>query len=118
MKIEFSFNVQCIILYVHFLLVDKIIISKDSLKKLCNDIVPLSYKSISEINYTKLNLISFRLIGCYGNHTLIGKLLLNKGIINQQVYVRFVHDEINYSINHHKVLISCSPPFPLDMIFL
>ena len=70
-----------------FHLVDKIIISKDSLKKLCNDMVPLSFKSISEINYTKLNSISFRLIGCYGNHTLIAKLLLNKEIINEQMYV-------------------------------
>ncbi|GBC07437.1 hypothetical protein RclHR1_07470002 [Rhizophagus clarus] len=67
-------------------LVDKIIISKESLKKLCNDMVPLSFKSISDINFTKLNSISFRLIGCYGNHTLIAKLLLNKNIINQQIY--------------------------------
>ncbi|CAI2161360.1 13694_t:CDS:10 [Funneliformis geosporum] len=67
-------------------LVDKIIISKDSLKKLCNDMVPSSFKSISEINYTKLNSISFRLIGCYGNHTLIAKLLLDQGIINQQMH--------------------------------
>jgi len=48
--------------------------------------VPLSFKSISEINYTKLNSISFRLVGCYGNHTLIAKLLLNKRIINKQMY--------------------------------
>jgi len=67
-------------------LVDKIIISKDSLKKLCNDMVPSSFKSISEINYTKLNSISIRLIGCYGNHTLIAKLLLNQGVINQQIH--------------------------------
>ncbi|GBC20091.1 uncharacterized protein OCT59_006577 [Rhizophagus irregularis] len=67
-------------------LADKIIISKDSLKKLCNDIVPLSFKSISEIDYMKLNSTSFRLIGCYGNHILIAKLLLNGAIINQQLY--------------------------------
>ncbi|PKC68807.1 hypothetical protein RhiirA1_456805 [Rhizophagus irregularis] len=67
-------------------LVDKIIISKDSLKKLCNDMVPYSFKSISDINFTKLNSISFRLVGCYGNHTLIAKLLLNKNIINQQIH--------------------------------
>jgi hypothetical protein len=68
-----------------FFLADKIIISKDSLKKLCNDIAPLSFKSISEIDYTKLNSTSFRLIGCYGNHILIAKLLLNGAIINQQL---------------------------------
>ncbi|CAG8435124.1 11383_t:CDS:10 [Funneliformis mosseae] len=66
-------------------LVDKIIISKDSLKKLCNDMVPLSFKSISEINYTKLNSISFRLVGCYGIHNLIVKLLFEKNIIDQRI---------------------------------
>ncbi|PKY52349.1 hypothetical protein RhiirA4_469932 [Rhizophagus irregularis] len=65
---------------------DHIILSKDSLKKLCNDWSPLSFKSISEINYTKLNSISFRLIGCYGNHALIAKFLLNNKIINQKIH--------------------------------
>jgi hypothetical protein len=53
--------------------------------KLCNDMVPSSFKSISEINYTSLNSISFRLIGCYGNRNLIAKLLLNRNIIDQQL---------------------------------
>ncbi|PKY47220.1 hypothetical protein RhiirA4_543827 [Rhizophagus irregularis] len=75
-------------------LANKIIISKDSLKKLCNDIAPLSFKSISEIDYTKLNSTSFRLIGCYGNHILIAKLLLNGDIINQQLY-----DLLNASVS-------------------
>ncbi|CAB4410523.1 unnamed protein product [Rhizophagus irregularis] len=66
--------------------VNKIIISKEYLRKLCNDMVPSSYKSISEINYTELNSISFRLIGCYGNRNLIAKLLLNRNIIDQQLY--------------------------------
>ncbi|CAB4410518.1 unnamed protein product [Rhizophagus irregularis] len=66
--------------------VDRITISKDSLKKLCNNIIPSSFKSISEIDYEKLNSISFRLIGCYGNHFLIAKFLLNKKIIDQKIY--------------------------------
>ncbi|RGB31341.1 hypothetical protein C1646_709203 [Rhizophagus diaphanus] len=67
-------------------IVDKIIISKEQLKKLCNDMVPSSFKSISEINYTKLNSTSIRLIGCYGNRNLIAKFLLNRDIIKQQIY--------------------------------
>ncbi|POG65607.1 hypothetical protein GLOIN_2v1665293 [Rhizophagus irregularis DAOM 181602=DAOM 197198] len=67
-------------------LVDKIIISKGSLKILCNEMIPLSFKSISDINFTKLNTISLRLIGCYGNHILIAKLLLSKKIINKEIY--------------------------------
>ncbi|CAG8555006.1 15242_t:CDS:10, partial [Cetraspora pellucida] len=43
--------------------VDKIIISKDSLKQLCNDMVPYSFISISEIEYNRLNTLSFRLVG-------------------------------------------------------
>uniref|UniRef100_U9TV20 Uncharacterized protein n=1 Tax=Rhizophagus irregularis (strain DAOM 181602 / DAOM 197198 / MUCL 43194) TaxID=747089 RepID=U9TV20_RHIID len=58
----------------------------EQLRKLCNDMVPSSFKSISEINYTKLNSVSFRLIGCYGNRNLIAKLLLNRNLINQQIY--------------------------------
>ncbi|CAB4389103.1 unnamed protein product [Rhizophagus irregularis] len=67
-------------------IVDKIIISKEYLRKLCNDMVPSSFKSISEINYTELNSISFRLIGCYGNRNLIAKFLLNRNIIDQKLY--------------------------------
>src|SRR2546430_1733612 len=75
------------ILFQTFFLVDKTIISRDYLKKLCNDMVPSSFRSISEINYTKLNSKSLRLIGCYGNHALIAKFLLDKKAINRQMYV-------------------------------
>ncbi|CAG8468585.1 16130_t:CDS:2 [Funneliformis caledonium] len=56
-------------------------------------------KSISEINYTKLNSISVRLIGCYGNRHLIAKLLLNLEIINQQIYELLIvsHTSFDYS---------------------
>ncbi|GES77127.1 hypothetical protein GLOIN_2v1781563 [Rhizophagus clarus] len=74
---------------------DKIIISKDSLKKLCNDFVPLSFKTISEIDYTKLNSTSLRLIGCYGNHILIARLLLNGAIIDQQFKIKPFLDNLN-----------------------
>ncbi|GES75141.1 hypothetical protein GLOIN_2v1781568 [Rhizophagus clarus] len=66
--------------------VDKIIISKEHLRRLCNNMVPSSFKSISEINYKELNSISFRLIGCYGNCNLIAKFLLSRDIINKQTY--------------------------------
>ncbi|CAG8505503.1 11510_t:CDS:10 [Funneliformis caledonium] len=80
-------------------LVDKTIISKDFLNKLCNDMVPSSFKSISEINYTELNSISVRLIGCYGNSHLISKLLLNLKIVDQETYdlLTASHHPINNS---------------------
>ncbi|CAG8518802.1 6940_t:CDS:10, partial [Acaulospora morrowiae] len=66
-------------------LVDKIIISKESLKKFCNKMVPSSYRSISEINYEKLDSISVNLVGCYGNYTLIAKLLHKQRIIDERM---------------------------------
>ncbi|CAG8485102.1 8847_t:CDS:10 [Acaulospora morrowiae] len=77
-------------------LVDKIIISKDSLKKLCNDMIPYSFSSISEIDYNRLNALSFRLIGCYGNHLMIAKLLLNKNVINEQLFDLLTSAEKTY----------------------
>ncbi|CAG8829268.1 5055_t:CDS:2, partial [Gigaspora rosea] len=64
---------------------DKIIISTESLKKLCNDLEPDSFKSISNIDYAKLNHAKLKLIGCYGNHVLIAKLLLKNNIIDEQI---------------------------------
>ncbi|CAG8488857.1 9634_t:CDS:10 [Gigaspora rosea] len=66
--------------------VDNIIISTGSLKKLCNDLIPDSFKSISNIDYLKLNHTKLKLIGCYGNHVLIAKLLLKNNIIDEQIY--------------------------------
>ncbi|CAG8792720.1 24961_t:CDS:10, partial [Gigaspora margarita] len=66
--------------------IDKIIISTESLKKLCNDLKPDSFKSISNIDYAKLNHAELKLIGCYGNHVLIAKLLLKNNIIDEQIY--------------------------------
>ncbi|CAB4409762.1 unnamed protein product [Rhizophagus irregularis] len=72
-------------------LVDKIIIYKEGLKNLCNDLVQHSFKSISEIDYNQLNSCSLRLIGCYGNHNSIAKFLLNKNIIDYQLYEKLIH---------------------------
>ncbi|CAG8491773.1 7035_t:CDS:10 [Funneliformis caledonium] len=72
-------------------LVDKIIISKEGLKNLCNDYVKNSFKSISDIDYNQLNSCTMRLIGFYGNHVLIAKLLLNKDIIDQKLYEMLIH---------------------------
>ncbi|RHZ89868.1 hypothetical protein Glove_9g264 [Diversispora epigaea] len=67
-------------------LVDKIIISQSDVKKLCNDMIPGSFKSISKINYEKLNSCQIHLIGIYGRNSLIAKLLLDKGMIDEKTY--------------------------------
>ncbi|CAG8553500.1 15286_t:CDS:10, partial [Funneliformis mosseae] len=65
---------------------DKIIISQQDIERLCNEIMPNSFKSISKINYKKLNSRSIRLVGCYGRNELIAKFLLVKDIINKENY--------------------------------
>ncbi|CAI2198795.1 6231_t:CDS:2, partial [Funneliformis geosporum] len=66
--------------------IDKISLSKEGLEQLCNNFISDSYQSISEIDYNKLNSKSLQLIGCYGNHNLIAKLLLNQEKIDQRLY--------------------------------
>ncbi|RHZ79713.1 hypothetical protein Glove_141g84 [Diversispora epigaea] len=67
-------------------LVDKIIVSQSNVKKLCNDIISGSFKSISKVNYEKLNSCHIHLIGIYGRNSLIAKFLLNKKIIDEKIY--------------------------------
>ncbi|CAG8819110.1 7243_t:CDS:2, partial [Racocetra persica] len=68
--------------------IGRIIISTESLKRLCNDLEPNSFKSISNINYKKLNHTKLKFIGCYGNHILIAKLLLKTKTIDKAMYNR------------------------------
>lgn len=65
---------------------DKIIISQSDVKRLCDDIIPGSFRSISKIDYEKLNSRQIHLIGIYGRNSLIAKLLLDKGIIDDEMY--------------------------------
>ncbi|RIB16915.1 hypothetical protein C2G38_2188736 [Gigaspora rosea] len=67
-------------------LVVKVLISQQYLKKLCNEMVPNSFRSISKIRFERLNSQHIRLIGCYGRNDLIAKLLLHKSIIDQTTY--------------------------------
>ncbi|CAG8745410.1 9216_t:CDS:2, partial [Dentiscutata heterogama] len=62
--------------------VDKIIISQNSLKKFCNDMVPNWFKSISEIDFKSLNSKSINIIGVYGTRDSIAKYLFQKKFID------------------------------------
>ncbi|KAG9305010.1 hypothetical protein G9A89_007413 [Geosiphon pyriformis] len=67
-------------------LVDKIIISQQFVKKLCNEIVPNSFKSISKVNYKKLNSKAISLVGVYGRNEMIANFLLHQNIINHSIH--------------------------------
>ncbi|CAG8669617.1 12878_t:CDS:2, partial [Acaulospora morrowiae] len=66
--------------------VKKIVISQEFLKKLCNDIVPGSYESISKVDYASLNTKSLGFIGIYGRYEVIARYLFQKNVINEEIY--------------------------------
>ncbi|CAG8803022.1 8654_t:CDS:2, partial [Racocetra persica] len=94
-------------------LVDKILISEQHLKKLCNEMISSSFKSISKIQFERLNSCLVRLIGCYGRNDLIAKLLLNKGVINHAIYEQLLKP---YNINDIKSLPTLRPGIYLQRL--
>ncbi|KAG9300637.1 hypothetical protein G9A89_023435 [Geosiphon pyriformis] len=85
-------------------LVDKIIISQRFVKKLCNEIVPNSFKSISKINFKKLNSKEISLVGVYGRNEMIAKFLLNQNIIDQSIYDSLIGN-VDQTINQEPVTL-------------
>ncbi|CAG8529874.1 17251_t:CDS:10, partial [Acaulospora morrowiae] len=97
-------------------LVDKIIISKESLKEFCNKMVPSSFKSISDINYSALDSVPVNLVGCYGNHVLIAKLLYKEHIIDEKIYNLLVNSHYLESPTKNENRPSLSPGIYLLMM--
>ncbi|CAG8444245.1 12971_t:CDS:10 [Acaulospora morrowiae] len=80
-------------------LVDKIIISNEYVQKLCNEAVSNSCRSISKIDFELLNTREIKLIGCYGKNSLIAKLLLTKGIVDQSMYESLLVPHVLSAVN-------------------
>ncbi|KAG8903576.1 hypothetical protein FRB99_003127, partial [Tulasnella sp. 403] len=66
-------------------LVDKIIISQESLKSFLDTIHPGSYKSVTKIDFHALNLLSINAIGIYGSKTEIVRFLRNLDAIDGEL---------------------------------
>ncbi|RUS20076.1 hypothetical protein BC937DRAFT_86413 [Endogone sp. FLAS-F59071] len=58
-------------------LVDKVILSRPEMERFCNDVVPGSFRSLTDVDYSKLCKHSLRYIGVYGNPIMIALLLYN-----------------------------------------
>ncbi|KAI0796932.1 hypothetical protein C8Q75DRAFT_796662 [Abortiporus biennis] len=56
-------------------LVDKVVISQESLGQFMNDIVPGSYTSMTKVNFAALDKVSIRPLGIYGSRSEIIKFL-------------------------------------------
>ncbi|KAG8903433.1 hypothetical protein FRB99_003282 [Tulasnella sp. 403] len=66
-------------------LVDKIIISQESLKDFIDAIRPGSYKSVTEIDFHTLDLLSFSAVGIYGSKTEIIRFFCDTGAVDDEV---------------------------------
>ncbi|KAG8897271.1 hypothetical protein FRB99_008270, partial [Tulasnella sp. 403] len=75
-------------------LVDKIIISQESLKSFLDAICPGSYKSVTEIDFHALDLLPINAIGIYGSKTEIVRFLRNTGAVDDKLERRLLapHD--------------------------
>ncbi|CAG8632743.1 7120_t:CDS:10, partial [Paraglomus brasilianum] len=73
--------------------VRKAIIHPEELEKVCNTLVPGSYRSVSDIQFNELADVDIQLIGCYGNYKIISKLLLQNKVIDKDRYEKFIKDE-------------------------
>jgi len=66
-------------------LVDKIIISQDSLGMLINDIQPGAYTSMTKVDFTALDRMLLKPIGIYGSKAEIVRFLQSKGVVDQSI---------------------------------
>ncbi|KAJ3232590.1 hypothetical protein HDU81_002853 [Chytriomyces hyalinus] len=67
-------------------LVDKIIIAQESVKELCNQLIPGSFKSISSVDFQRLSEVKMKLVGVYGNRESLAAMLLKLDAIDQQIF--------------------------------
>ncbi|KAJ3218698.1 hypothetical protein HDU67_004480 [Dinochytrium kinnereticum] len=97
-------------------LVDKIIISQPSLRKLCNDLFRGSYRSVSNINISALESLKLRFVGVYGSRVSIATFLFTKGAISQNIHVRKEDSSKNLSLAPGLYLLI--PPPVLDVGYI
>jgi len=62
--------------------VRKAIIHPEELEKVCNVLIPGSYRSVSDIRFNELADVDIQLVGCYGNCKIISKLLHQNNVID------------------------------------
>ncbi|KAG8903436.1 hypothetical protein FRB99_003285 [Tulasnella sp. 403] len=83
-------------------LVDKIIISQDSLKNFLDTIRPGSYTSLIKIDFHALDLLSISVVGIYGSKTEIVRFLREVGAIDNDVErCLLTHHETTSTIQPH-----------------
>ncbi|KAI0959615.1 hypothetical protein AcW1_004397 [Taiwanofungus camphoratus] len=64
-------------------LVDKVIISQESLGRFINDLLPGAYVSMTRVDFAALDQLSVKPIGIYGSKTEIVRFLLSEGVVDE-----------------------------------
>ncbi|KAJ3103368.1 hypothetical protein HDU97_010206 [Phlyctochytrium planicorne] len=67
-------------------LVDKIIISQPNMQRLCNDLMPSTYRSVSSINFGMLDSLKLSFVGVYGNKQSIALYLASIDAISRELF--------------------------------
>ncbi|RHZ83302.1 hypothetical protein Glove_97g119 [Diversispora epigaea] len=83
-----------------------------------NKVIPNSFKSVSKINYEKLNSRPIRLVGCYSRNGLIVKFLLAKTIIDQKNYAFALFHAISRPGIYLQQTLSAGKVESMDHLFL
>lgn len=69
----------------HSLLVDKIIISQDSLRAFINTICPGAYASLTKVDFKALDKLTVKPIGVYGSREEIARFLSSIGAVDEDM---------------------------------
>jgi hypothetical protein len=71
------------------IVVDKVIIAQDSLKRFINTICPESYASLTKVNFKALDRFMIKPLGIYGSKFEIVRLLRSLNAVNEDMCVGF-----------------------------
>jgi hypothetical protein len=72
-----------------FIVVDKVIIAQDSLKRFINAICPGSYASLTKVDFKALDRFMIKPLGIYGAKVEILRFLRSLNAVNEDMYVAF-----------------------------
>ena len=84
---EYSSQTCALVLMIGLVLVDKVIISQNSLEAFINNVCPGAYVSITKVNFKALDKYVIKPVGVYGSKEEIVRFLLQLNAIEETMYV-------------------------------
>ncbi|KAJ3194505.1 hypothetical protein HK101_002568 [Irineochytrium annulatum] len=96
-------------------LVDKVILCQEHLKKLCNDVSPESYRSVSNIDFGVLSNFRLSFVGVYGNRPSVLAYLLKQNAITRESFDMLLASDQRSSLVLRPGLYLLVPPGALSV---